>query len=129
MRKLLKDLGGKEILNKHINLNKLSGNYKLSGVSHMLDSMSFVLDGITFTGVRDDCDGYRSYLEGNKLRVTMDLLDEDKYFAPVKVDASSDEDMLWLLNPKTSTLILQIGTSDACDYYPWYIATFNPENL
>ena len=97
------------------------------------ESMSFTLDGITYTAVEDPSDGYRSSMR--YLIVSSEPADylvsphdvvgtmrgNDKY--------GEVNDVLDLIDAQTGKVVLSVGTANTDDYYPYFVAEWHPENL
>jgi len=131
---------------KTVDLESLVGLHKLSGVDFgkiepeeeewqdTSSTMTFVLDGETYTAVEDPSDGYRSALEhllkgGDAVKNT---------FEPVKVfgmmrnacrDRSGKAEVLSFYDAVTAKLVLELGTDDSDDYYPSCILFFDPRGM
>lgn len=95
-------------------------------------TISFTLDGVTYTAQEDPDDGYRSAMES--LKASVQPL--KNFFAPVRVigrmEADTEyenNDVLQLINAATGEIILEVGTGNTGDYYPYFVARFNPENI
>lgn len=94
--------------------------------------MRFRLDGVVYMAVEDPSDGYRSSL--GTFSVT-DAKIKNK-FPPVSVicveknksSGSSDGtcDILQLQDATTGAVILEVGTDRSDDYYPTFVAYFDP---
>jgi len=128
-------------------LKELIGLKKLSGVSNeniRLDqrweddenfdasSISFILNGTTYTATEDHNDGYRS---------AMGELSIDKYqckniFEPIDVlciykstsGSYNNCDILQMYG-MNGELLLEVGTDNDDDYYPSFVSYFKPENI
>jgi hypothetical protein len=88
----------------------------------------FTLGCKHYEAVEDPCDDYRSCLE----RLSITKVVPKKSIKPVKVLAQmhpQESEILQFLNPKTKLCILEIGTTNADEYYPGFIAEFHPENI
>lgn len=131
---------------KSVTLQDLVGGHTLSGVDRDTEEIKtwgdqfeiaqcirFVLGGKTYVAVEDPNDGYRSTMREIRLSEKPCL----KTFPPVKVvgqmkgggDYGQTNNTLQLIHAKTKAVILEVGTDNSDDYYPWYVATFNEENL
>lgn len=130
---------------KTLTLEDLVGGHTLSGVDfdtteiktwseefQKAQCIRFVLGGKTYVAVEDPDDGYRSTMEEIRLSEKPCL----KTFPGVKVvgrmkgsDGCGRNNTLQLVHAKTGKVILEVGTDNVDDYYPWYVATFNEENL
>lgn len=123
-------------------LNDLVGRHLLSGVDrgsgvkgeyddHAPETFTFVLDGVAYTATEDPDDGYRSSMEdivvGGEVK---------NMFAPCAVLARmrphgefDNNDVLELIDETTGKVVLSVGTANADDYYPWWVAEWSPENM
>ncbi len=96
------------------------------------EAIRFVLDGITYKAIENPDDGYRSYC--NELEVCNEIVSNT--FAPHKVMAKMKEDgsyqkndTLQLIDVITGKVVLEVGTDNTDDYYPYCVMQWNPENL
>jgi hypothetical protein len=127
---------------ENVQLEDLIGTHTLTGVTintieipyyeqfEDAQTISFVLDGTTYTAVEDPNDGYRS---------TMDYLivggEVKNVFEPVQVKGHMKEkdhdeyDVLELVDVVTNKVVLSVGTGNTDDYYPYFVGRFYPENL
>ncbi len=117
-----------------MNLMDLIGLKELTGVDFDTESTNdaqtiyFVLDGKTYAASEDPVDGYRSCMK--------DII-ESKYkvknkFRPCRVLGTMRDggcDILDFIDVKTGKVVLSVGTDDADDYYPCWVARFTPENM
>lgn len=95
--------------------------------------MRFRLDGKVYCAVEDPDDGYRSSMD--KLFVSDDAM--RNAFPPIKVLArvmdrteySGAADVLQLLDVRNGKVILEVGTDNTDDYYPSFVASWNPANI
>ena len=94
--------------------------------------MRFRLDGKVYTAVEDPNDGYRSSM--NKLFVSEDVI--KNVFTPCRVVGKKKSDDKWgkndtleLIDCATGQTVLEVGTDNADDYYPRFVASFKPENM
>lgn len=120
----LKDLVGQHELSG-VDMVELAGSYGPASVCR------FVLDGKIYTVTEDESDGYRSSMqdivEGGEPVVNL--------FEPQKVLCSMDEpgtdrdEILSIRDVVTGKIVLSVGTSATDDYYPSFIANFQPENM
>ena len=120
-------------------LKDLTGLHFLTGVDRqnvevdgdVADTISFVLDGVTYTATENPQDGYRSCMN--------DIAISDRKvlntFPPCHVMARMDLggegyrgvcEILELLDVTTGGCVLKVGTESADDYYPSYVAEFDP---
>lgn len=124
-------------------LKDLVGLHKLSGVDMSNEKIkeewgdsfedcqviNFILDRKTYTAIEDPSDGYRSSMreiKESKVVIT-------NKFAPVKVMGvmrqDKSDDVIDFFDVKTGKVVLSVGTEDLDDYYPGFVAFFNPENM
>lgn len=126
-------------------LKDLVGEHELSGVDTAKESVKqygdyhedcdvvrFIIDGKTYKAIEDPDDGYRSYL--NELEVTDEKVANG--FPPQKVVGKMKEDKDWetndiiqFIDSVTNKVVLEIGTENTGDYYPYCVLHWNPENL
>lgn len=121
-------------------LENLVGKHILSGVetgeverpawsgSPKCNYFKFCLDGISYMAVEDPSDGYRSYCDD------LEIVDE-----PCKISIPSTEvvatyrgegeDILALIDCETGKVVLEVGTGNTNDYYPYCVMEWSPENL
>lgn len=127
-------------------LKSLEGVFTLQGVSFddrivrkdywgdtKCNHCTFVLDGKTYTAVEDPSDGYRSSMEhllvGGSECTNM-------FPVPCYVIARFKErsdynrcDILELFDIFTGECVLEVGTSNTDDYYPSFVASFDPKAM
>lgn len=111
----------------------LCGADRLDGTSlgygYCSDVIRFVLDGKTYTAVEDPVDDYRSCL--GELFVSDNEV--ANRFPPVRVIAQMREDewldILDILDAQTGLVVLSVGTDYTDDYYPYFVADFDPRNM
>lgn len=134
--------------NKIINLDELIGEHKLSGVDYgtilpnddnhfweAANTCTFILDNKTYIAVEDPSDGYRSslaYLAEEDVEVKNTFVPHSvigKYSDGTPDKAFVCEDILTLTDVITGREVLEIGTCDVDDYYPSFVANFNPQAL
>lgn len=121
----------------------LVGLHKLSGVDMSNEKIkeewgdsfedcqviNFILDKKTYTAIEDPSDGYRSSMREIKLSKVV----IENVFKPVKVMGvmrqDTSDDVIDFFDVKTGKVVLSVGTEDLDDYYPGFVAFFNPENM
>jgi hypothetical protein len=124
---------------KNIELPTLVGEHLLSGVdsdtinvpkyydpsyTEPCEVLRFTLDGVTYEAIEDPSDGYRSSMQG--LYVTDTPI--RNAFAPIKVvgryrtkgEYSGTDEVLELIDAANGNVILEVGTTNADDYYPCF---------
>ena len=126
-------------------LTDLVGAHKLSGVDRIeekpqddwsysiADVLRFELDGVTYGAVEDPSDGYRSSMA--ELRVYEGR--PAHTFDPVRVEAVMRDcessryrggcEILDLVY--NGEVILSVGTDNIDDYYPYFVARWDPTPL
>jgi hypothetical protein len=127
-------------------LKDLVGEHELSGVdvtheeveswngTEKVEVVRFVLDGVTYKAVEDPDDGYRSRCD--ELIVCDEKI--SNIFVPHKVickmapddsDGYDNKDVLIMYDAVTKALVLEIGTGNTDDYYPYCVLNWFPEGL
>jgi len=129
-----------------IKLKSLVGKHKLSGVDFENKSVilyewsdleycqvvRFCLDGKTYMAVQDPSDGYRSCMKHCLVVPEMpkNKFEEVEVYGVMKGEGEYNEnDVIQFYDTITNKIILEIGTSNANDYYPFWVAKWSPENL
>lgn len=129
---------------KEVTLKDLVGKHVLTGVdsySKLVDSfyekvdancISFILDGRTYTAVEDPDDGYRSSMQSifiDKVKVK-NTFPEVQVLCVMKENSNWEEnDILSVIDVDTGALILEVGTGNTDDYYPYFVGNWYPENI
>ena len=125
----------------NVPLDALVGLHLLSGVDfgktaveggyhdESAETCTFVLDGKTYTVTEDPCDGYRSAMQslvqgGASVQNTFPAC-RVLCFIECK-DGDYDADVLVMRDVITGRAVLAIGTKNVSEYYPCYIARFDP---
>lgn len=126
-------------------LSDLIGEHELSGVDETSESIKqwgdryedcnvirFVLDGKTYKAIEDPDDGYRSHCK--EIEVSDEIVSNN--FPPQKVLARmkdneryQNNDTIQFIDVVTGKVVLEVGTDNADDYYPFCIMRWSPENL
>jgi hypothetical protein len=124
----LQDLAGKHMLSGVDRLNEDIEVYW--GETEVSEVLRFELDGVTYGAVEDPEDGYRSSMR--KLKVyegrpatTFDPVECQVVYREVEGYESCDLIEI-IANGK---VVLRAGTSHTNDYYPSFVAYWNPEPL
>jgi len=93
----------------------------------------FILDGVAYQAVEDPDDGYRSYCKDIEI---VDAATIKNKFEPIEVICKMTEDgqyqkndVLEIYDGITGGIILEIGTENTNDYYPYFVFRFTPENM
>ena len=94
----------------------------------------FRLNGTVYVVVEDPSDGYRSSMRAIKVAPKRTRM--ANRFPPVQVlcrhkDRSgyNQSDLLELIDVITAKVVLEVGTDNSDDYYPSFVANFQPENM
>ena len=125
---------------KTVELESLVGTHLLSGVDRLLPQgldrvyaaqvLNIMLDGIGYCFAEDPEDGYRSCL-GDVF--VLDKRRLKSKFGPIMVRAKmrdgDDTYVLDFYDVENNLLVLSVGTENWDDYYPYFIAEFDPRNL
>lgn len=126
----LKDLCGEHLLSGVDRENK---RVKLEWGNDFEDcqTISFVLDGVTYSAVEDPDDGYRSHRR--ELLTTNEPVKHT--FEPCRVvgrmrrtSRHEKNDVLELIDVSTGKTVLSVGTANTDDY-TYFVAEWSPENL
>lgn len=123
-----------------ITLESLVGKHTLSGVDmfdvppgkddyESANAIRFTLDGVTYVAVEDPDDGYRSMLDRVELSDTPTTNAFPGCLVLASMDADTNNDTLELRDVKNGKVVLRVGTDQAHDYYPWFVAEWTPENM
>ncbi|MBZ9632518.1 hypothetical protein LB465_17190 [Salegentibacter sp. LM13S] len=126
-------------------LKDLVGEHELSGVEistvkvkqygdyyEDTEVIMFVIDGKTYKATEDPDDGYRSYLK--ELEVTEEKVANSfppqKVVGKMKKNSTYDvNDTIQFIDAVTEKIVLEVGTDNTDDYYPYCVLYWNPENL
>lgn len=124
-----------------MDLKELVGTHNLTAVDFGVDpadaaanNCTFVLDGIAYRVTENPDDGYRSYMRDI---VVVDGWVPQNSFAPCSVHARyiekerdyEDCEILQMDDATTGRPVLRVGEGNSDDYYPYYIADFDPRNM
>jgi hypothetical protein len=130
---------------KTVKIDDLLGTHILTGVetdyaqvpaafgigTDRANVIRFILDGIIYSVFEDPNDGYRSsmgdiFIDGEVKNV----------FDPVEVvcekkadDEHENFDVLLMINPLISKVVVEFGTENIGDYYPSFVGSFYPVYL
>lgn len=130
----LKDLCGKHIFSGcELTVHGNNNDFRFIDTCHVC---LFTLDEVTYVAVEDPDDGYRSYC--NDLEISEV---KPKYSFPgVEVECSmkndtgecgwiEKNDILVIRDLGTGKVILEVGTANINDYYPYCHFEYHPENM
>ena len=135
-------------MTKDVSFDSLVGERVLDGVDRLTESVKksygdryeqcevlrFRLDGITYMAIQDPSDGYRSCLGAFRI----DETEVKNTFPPARVlvrklidryAGGPEADLLEMTCVATGKQILVVGTDHADDYYPSFVADFQPAHL
>ena len=94
--------------------------------------MRFRLDGNVYTVIEDPSDGYRSAMR--EIAKTNDKMNNT--FPAVRVVCVHREhhdrsaaDVLQLICVASGKIVVEVGTGNTDDYYPYFVAEFHPEAI
>lgn len=129
----------------NLTLEMLCGSHVLSGVelknenivgeygyTDTVNVCLFTLDGITYRLVEDPCDGYRSYCGDLSLsdvpprytfpgvQVVCHMMEKTNY---------ETNDCIVMRDVKNGKIVLEAGTCNTDDYYPYCYFSYTPENF
>jgi hypothetical protein len=134
------------MIGQRVELKDLVGEHELSGVDRGVlrlapdnrywednaNALLFVLDDVAYRAVEDPQDGYRSCLNSIEV-VDASLL--TTRFKPHRVVVSyidkdvDPADLLRFTDVVTGAVVLEVGTRNTEDYYPWFVAEYDPTGL
>lgn len=118
-------------------LKQLAGMHCLLGCDYLPQytdagggtAICFNLDGITYTVLEDENDGYRS--AAGEILVDKDTV--KNVFGPIMVLCVWDEsrtgdgrEILRIFDTVTAKQVIEVGTNNVGDYYPYFVANFDP---
>ena len=118
-----------------VTLDSLVGEHLFSGSDCegpdcAANVIRFVLDGRIYMAVEDENDGYRSALG------TLAVVDDPPVtnsFEPIRVVVRmatwSGDDYIEVIDVANGKTVLEVGTDEADDYYPSFIATFYTDRM
>lgn len=128
----LKDLVGRRVLS---GIEVGSVYREIYGCTEYCNFIKFTLDGVTYMGVENPEDGYRSYMEelvvceGDESECSTKLPDIVVDCSMRPDDWYDKHDVLLFTDVISKKQILAIGTAYIDDYYPCCTLDYNPENM
>jgi hypothetical protein len=133
---------------QEVELKDLVGMHRLSGVTferlepeadadcpdEAANSCTFILDGKAYQAIENPADGYRSSMRSLR-RVSVKAV--KNRFEPIRVlcryqgegDFGEADDLLEMLECVTGRTLLTVGTRRVSDYYPVFVADWQPEKI
>jgi hypothetical protein len=129
-----------------VDLDSLVGEHVLDAVDTFSESIKqygnhfedcsiirFRIDGTVYTAIEDPDDGYRSSL--GQLFVSTDEPMKN-VFPSVRVlgrkkenERSAIHDTLQFVDVVSGEVVLEVGTDNTDDYYPWFVSSFWPDRM
>ena len=134
----------------NISLSDLAGVRTLTGCDTSIEKIEsyggylqdaqcvrFCLDGVNYTAIEDENDGYRSclgslFVGGEISNVFPPIAIRCKYLTRRKCDFSDgfvECGILVCVDIVTGLTVLEIGTDNTDDYYPSFVSCFSPQNM
>ena len=114
-------------------------NFVLDGITYSAiedpdcQVIDFVLDGITYSAIEDLDDGYRTMMGEIKVitePVVSNAFPGQEVVARMLPDSKYEKnEVLEIIDIRTGKTVLQVGTANTDDYYPYFVAEFTPENM
>ena len=107
---------------------------KYGDVTETVNALYLEIDGFTLAFVEDPSDGYRSTLD-EILEIPSSEYCFTTRFQPTQVLCAwdkgnyGDDNVVVFIDTTTGKAVVRAGTSNAHDYYPCYMAEYNPESL
>ena len=90
----------------------------------------FRLDGVIYVAVEDPNDGYRSMMKelviDNEAMMKNVFVGCDVICRHIEKSDWDEDDILELVDVKTEKVVLRVGTANCNDYYPYFVAEFDP---
>ena len=90
----------------------------------------FRLDGVIYVAVEDPGDGYRSMMYDlvidNEATMKNVFVGCDVICRHIEKSDWDEDDILELVDVKTEKVVLRVGTGKCNDYYPYFVAEFDP---
>lgn len=126
----------KDLLGKHLLSGVDISNEKIKSEYHeefeISQCISFCLDGDIYTAIEDPNDGYRSSMKEIKKsnHILKNTFEPQEVVATFKPDEGTEEhDSLMFIDTTTGLIVLEVGTYNTNDFYPYFVASFTPENM
>jgi len=119
-----------------VELEDLVGRHMLDAINYDLDNSEeanifmFRLNGVVFIATEDPDDGWRSCLGDIKASKDRKMTN---IFRPIEVIGVHEDngycDILKLIDVANDKVVLEVGTENTDDYYPYFVGRFCPENM
>ena len=115
-------------------LQDLVGSHVLTGVdfedySDDCHAINFILDDVTYSVIEDSENNYRSAMR----EAIISDKEISNIFRPVTVEGIMRDQLfdqlIDFIDVETGKIVLSVGTDNSVQYYPCFIAQFNPENM
>lgn len=125
-------------------LKDLAGNHILSGIEvgqktveryfyqEACNYIKFTIDGTTYMALEDPDDGYRSYMHELEIVEEPCKIKLPNIFVCCHMRGNGDyenNDILVFVDFENKKEILEIGTGNYDDYYPYCVLNYYPENM
>jgi hypothetical protein len=134
-----------QMTNKTVELKDLAGLREFNGVDFLDEKTTcdwgdgesaqvclFELDGVVYKAKEDPSDGYRSSCEEIEIvstKIKNKFKAQKVYCVHMKRSDYRSSDLLAIHDVVTNKVVLTVGTDDNDDYYPSFVANFQPENM
>lgn len=132
MKKELKDLVGLHNLTG-VDVSEESIKEEYGDSYENCSVLRFCLDGVVYVAIEDPNDGYRSCMRQLKTsrKKIKNSFPAVSVIGIYKTESSwgNSSDILILYNCSNGQKILEVGTENTDDYYPSFVAHFNPEAI
>lgn len=133
LNQYLEAINNQEDEKKDNDLKQLIGPHKLSGVDrsseHYANAIDFILDGKELRAIEDENDGYRSMFEKIITLPKGTIKNKFKSVDVIGRWAKNGMPIIELADVKTKKNVLIIGTDETDNWYPFFVAKWNPQNL
>ena len=120
-------------MKNNVKLKDLVGIHRLSGVDFYkkqsgIDVILFIMDGVTYKTESNPDDGYRSFMEDLEIsnESVRNIFEPQEVFGTIIGD---NEHLIQFSDTTTKKSVLELGTGDWDDYYPYCVMNWIPENL
>ena len=126
-------------------LSDLVGTHTLTGVENGNETyvkygtctgereyIIFELSGVKYMAVENPDDDYRSYIDDLEItdKEIKNTFPAVEVLCKMKPDEKYQEnDVLEMYDVETNKLVLEIGTGNVNDYYPYCVINYCPENM